>query len=155
FFDGEPECEYHHRFDRWLDVHRVRLDDGRRLIVHRDITELEEREERPAQQREAAISARADAEREAEIRRAMLDNLPTGVSLFERNGDIIQMNDAVFDLNRLPRNLFAEFTNIREVFRWQMEHGQVVDGDADIETRLAGRMARFLDGQRHHEIHQR
>jgi len=89
------------------------------------------------------------------MRRFVLDNLPSGVSLFEANGDIIQMNDAVFELNGLPRDIFDGFRNISEIFRWQIEHGQLGEDTDDVERQLAERMARLADPQRYHEVHLR
>ena len=48
----------HQRYGRWIEVHWIPLPDGRRLIVHRDVTELKEREEIIARQRDAAERAR-------------------------------------------------------------------------------------------------
>ena len=115
--------------------------DGHLLIIVRDVTALKRQEEHIG--------------REAEMRRFLLDSLPAGVSLFEANGDIIQMNDAVFDLNRLPRDVFAEFRNIRQIFRWQIEHGQVPGAGADVDWQLDDRMTRFYSRERYYEIHQR
>ena len=47
---------------RWVEVHWIPLPDGRRLIVHRDVTELKAREEAIARQRDAAEQARTEAE---------------------------------------------------------------------------------------------
>ena len=95
----------------WAEFNFHPAPDGHLLIIVRDVTALKEQEEYVA--------------REAEMRRFVLDNLPAGVSLFEANGDIIQMNDAVFELNGLPRDVFEGFRNISEIFRWQIQHGQL------------------------------
>ena len=94
----------------WAEFNFHPAPDGHLLVIVRDVTALKEQEEHIA--------------REAEMRRFLLDNLPAGVSLFEANGDIIQMNDAVFELNGLPRDVFEGFRNIREIFRWQIQNGQ-------------------------------
>ena len=98
----------------WAEFNFHPAPDGHLLVIVRDVTALKEQEEHIA--------------REAEMRRFLLDNLPAGVSLFEANGDIIQMNDAVFELNGLPRDVFEGFRNISEIFRWQIEHGQLGHG---------------------------
>jgi PAS domain S-box-containing protein len=125
----------------WAEFNFHPAPDGHLLLIVRDITALKEQEEHVA--------------REAEMRRFVLDHLPAGVSLFEANGDIIQMNDAVFELNDLPRDVFDDFRNIREIFRWQIEHGQVGHATDDVERQLAERMTRFAGPQRHYEIHLR
>jgi PAS domain S-box-containing protein len=124
----------------WAEFNFHPAPDGNLLIIVRDITTLKRQEEHIT--------------REAEMRRFLLDSLPAGVSLFEANGDIIQMNDAVFDLNQLPRDVFSEFRNIREIFRWQAEHGQIPT-DANTESLVQARMAQFYNEQRYYEIHLR
>lgn len=125
----------------WAEYNFYPAPDGNLLIIVRDVTALKRQEEHIA--------------REAEMRRFLLDSLPAGVSLFEANGDIIQMNDAVFDLNQLPREVFHRFRNIREIFRWQAEHGQIPNADADIEGLVEARMAQFFKEERYYEIHRR
>src|SRR3954452_17999636 len=92
----------------WAEFNFHPAPDGHLLVIVRDVTALKEQEEHIA--------------REAEMRRFVLDNLPAGVSLFEANGDIIQMNDAVFELNGLPRDVFQGFRNISQIFRWQIQN---------------------------------
>ena len=77
----------------WAEFNFHPAPDGHLLVIVRDVTALKQHEGHIA--------------REAETRRFLLDSLPAGVSLFEANGDIIQMNDAVFDLNQLPRDVFG------------------------------------------------
>ena len=125
----------------WAEFNFHPAPDGHLLVIVRDVTALKEQEECVA--------------REAEMRRFVLDNLPAGVSLFEANGDIIQMNDAVFELNGLPHDVFEGFRNISEIFRWQIEHGQLGQDTGDVERQLAERMARLADPQRYYEIHLR
>ena len=125
----------------WAEFNFHPAPDGHLLVIVRDVTALKEQEECVV--------------REAEMRRFVLDNLPAGVSLFEANGDIIQMNDAVFELNGLPRDVFEGFRNISEIFRWQIQHGQLGQDTGDVERQLAERMARFSDPQRYYEIHLR
>ena len=62
FADPLRFYEIHQRYGRWIEVHWIPLPDGRRLIVHRDVTELKEREETIGRQRDAAERARAEAE---------------------------------------------------------------------------------------------
>ncbi len=110
-------------------------------MIVRDVTALKQHEEQIA--------------REAEMSRFLLDNLPAGASLFEGDGDIIHMNDAVFELNHLPRDVFGQFHNVREIFRWQIEHRQVLAPGVDIEQKLDARMAQFFAPERFYEMHLR
>ena len=125
----------------WAEYNFHPAPDQNLLVIVRDVTALKDQE--------------AHIAREAEMRRFLLDSLPAGVSLFESNGDIIQMNDAVFELNQLPRDTFAGFTNIREIFRWQIQNGQVPVTGSEIEPQLEARMAQFFDRDRYYEIHLR
>jgi PAS domain S-box-containing protein len=125
----------------WAEFNFHPAPDGHLLVIVRDVTALKEQEEHVA--------------REAEMRRFVLNNLPAGVSLFEATGDIIQMNDAVFELNGLPRETFEPFRNIREIFRWQLENGQLDETGNDVERQLAERMVRFSDPERYYEINLR
>src|SRR6185503_17573176 len=50
------------RRGRWVEVHWIPLPNGKRLIVHRDVNELKDREEAIARQRDAAERARTEAE---------------------------------------------------------------------------------------------
>ena len=114
--------------------------------------QLRRRSEELAREREAAEQARAEAEREVEIRRAMLDNLRAGVSLFEANGDTIDINAAARQLNRLPQR---PLQNIRDIFRCLIEAGQGLPGSDSIDAQVEARMARFIAGERDSEVHQR
>src|SRR5262249_52507232 len=98
----------------WVEYNFRPAPHGHLLVIVRDVTALKQQEERLEHERAAAEEARAAAEaaraaveREGETRRAMLDNLPAGVSLFEANGDTIEINAAACALNRLPHPRFA------------------------------------------------
>ena len=62
FSDPQRYYEIHLRRGRWVEVHWITLPNGKRLIVHRDVTELKAREEAIARQRDAAEQARTEAE---------------------------------------------------------------------------------------------
>jgi signal transduction histidine kinase/GAF domain-containing protein/CheY-like chemotaxis protein/HPt (histidine-containing phosphotransfer) domain-containing protein len=47
---------------KWVDARWIGLPDGRRLLMHRDVTALKEQEERITRERDAAEQARAEAE---------------------------------------------------------------------------------------------
>jgi signal transduction histidine kinase/CheY-like chemotaxis protein/HPt (histidine-containing phosphotransfer) domain-containing protein len=143
----------------WAEYNFHPAPDGQLLIIVRDITALKVQEERLEQERRAAEEARAAAEaaraaveREGEIRRAMLDNLPDGVSLFEATGDVIELNAAAYELSHLPQ---TNFGNIRDIFRNLIEAGQTPRTHADIEAQLDARMARFFNGDSERELHYR
>src|SRR6185503_6056599 len=60
------------RRGRWVEVHWIPLPNGKRLIVHRDVNELKEREETIGRQRDAAERARAEAEAANEAKSTFL-----------------------------------------------------------------------------------
>ena len=114
--------------------------------------QLRRRTEELGREREAAERVRAEAEREVEIRRAMLDNLRAGVSLFEANGDTIEINAAARQLNRLPQH---PLPNIRDIFQCLIEAGQGQPSSDGAEAQVEARMARFLAGEGDSEVHHR
>jgi signal transduction histidine kinase/CheY-like chemotaxis protein/HPt (histidine-containing phosphotransfer) domain-containing protein len=107
---------------RWVDVTLHTLPDGRRLLTHRDVTDLKRREMELAQERDAAEAARAEVERTREEMRVMFDNMTDGVGLVEADGRLVFVNDAIFRING---DAWRELSTVRDVIRWQLENGHV------------------------------
>ena len=63
----------------------IPLEDGCRLAMNRDITELKEREAALAAAKEAAEAARDDVERTRQLMQTVLDNMNDGVMLFDKD----------------------------------------------------------------------
>jgi len=82
-----------------------------------------------------AISPHAAGETGAALAllRTIVDNATDGMALFEANGDIALWNNAMCEINGFPRDVFAEFRNIGQVFRWQLENGQLERSEATLE----------------------
>jgi len=129
---------------RWVDVQWRLLPEGRRLLVHRDVTELKERE----------LELRAATEAlklEGEKLTAILDNIPDAVWLYSANGDTLQTNPAAQAIDRAARDAGANLGNIRGKFRWQFENGQLMRGQPDLAADVDARMAMFLSDKPHRE----
>ena len=107
---------------RWVDVTLHTLPDARRLLTHRDVTDLKRREVELAQERDAAEAARAEVERTREEMRVMFDNMTDGVGLVEADGRLLFVNDAIFRING---DAWRELSTVRDVIRWQLQNGHV------------------------------
>ena len=88
-------------------------------------------------------AARQEAESERALMRAILDNVTDGMGLFEANGDIALWNDAMYEINSYPRDVFAGFRNVRDSFRWQLENGLIPRERPTVEEDLEAAMGRF------------
>src|SRR4029079_4090603 len=94
------------RFERtspsghYIEVSYKPLDNGTIISIHRNITELKEREASLAAAKEAAEGARADAERTRQSMQAVLDNMNEAVQLFDKNFDIEFVNQKLYDFHR-------------------------------------------------------
>ena len=70
--------------------------------------------------------ARHEVERERALMQAVLSNMNDGIALIEANGDIALSNDAMYDINDVPRHEFHQFANIQQEFLWQAKRGQLL-----------------------------
>jgi signal transduction histidine kinase/CheY-like chemotaxis protein/HPt (histidine-containing phosphotransfer) domain-containing protein len=82
----------------------------------------------------ALRQARDAIERERALMRAIFDNVPDGMALLEPNGDIAIANRAMQTINDQPDDNFSEFRNVRDVFRWQLQNGQLELTSAGLEA---------------------
>ena len=82
-----PSPSGHH-----IEVSYKPLDNGTIISIHRNITEMKEREASLAAAKEAAEAARGDAERTRQSMQAVLDNMNEAVQLFDKNFDIEFVN---------------------------------------------------------------
>jgi signal transduction histidine kinase/DNA-binding response OmpR family regulator len=109
----------------WVERRFIRLSGGRVLVMHRDVTALKERE--------AEIeAARAAAEEARETLQTVLDSVTDGIGLLDSEGRPLLMNDAIYALNRWPRDQFEQGWTLRDVLRWQFDNAHVphVDGES-------------------------
>ena len=70
---------------RYIEFQYQPLDDGNLLGFYRDITELKDREEALAADKENAEAARAEAEQTRETMQTVLENMSDGVMLFDKD----------------------------------------------------------------------
>ena len=116
------------------------LEDGGLLAVCRDITELKEREEALAAAKEAAETARAEAERTRETMRTVLDNMTDGVTLYDADLRWRFSNRRHVELLQYPPEVLRPGLTIRDLVRMQVErgeHGTVADVNAKVEELTA------------------
>ena len=96
------------RFERpsasghYIEVSYKPLENGTILSIHRDITELKEREASLAAAKEAAEAARADAERTRKVMQTVLDNMDEGIQLFDKDFNVGFVNRQMLALHDLP-----------------------------------------------------
>ena len=91
-------------------------------------------------------AARQAVERERALMQAILGNVTDGMGLIEANGDIALWNDAMYDINSFPRDVFAGFHNIGQTFQWQADNGHDPGSDADAHASAAYYMDLFKAG---------
>jgi PAS domain S-box-containing protein len=135
------------RLGRYLDIRWIPLPDGRRLILHRDITELRENEIELRQAHEATEHAHG-------LMRDVLDGMMDGVSLYGEAGEVLFGNRAFHRINGMPAELISMFTTLEEGIRWQLEQGEVVGPHDDIEENVRTTMARFWSRKPWHRVRQ-
>ena len=96
------------RFERpspsghYIEVSYKPLDNGTIISIHRNITELKEREASLAAAKEAAEAARADAERTRQSMQTVLDNMNEAVQLFDKDFDIEFVNRRLYEFHAYP-----------------------------------------------------
>ena len=129
---------------RWVEVQWRVLADGRRLIVHRDVTELKKGE---LELKAASEALKLEGEKLA----AILDHMPDAVSLFASNGDVLHLNPAAHAMDQLPTDIDATLHNMRDRFRWQLSNRPVPRQYDDVDDELDTRMAIFFDENQHQE----
>ena len=83
---------------RWIETRIWPLAEGRRLIVHYDVTVLKEREAE-------LQAAHAAAEEVRETMQTVLDNVTDGLGLMDSEGRNLLANEAIIRLNGWPRHL--------------------------------------------------
>ena len=126
------------------------LDNGTIISIHRNITELKEREASLAAAKEAAEAARADAERTRQSMQTVLDNMNEAVQLFDKNFDIEFVNQKLYDFHRYAPEIGGPGVSGYEGIRHMAKRGDY-GPDVDIEKVVAERAARIRDprGSRH------
>ena len=123
---------------RHVEFNYKPLADGGLLGVHRDITELKEREKELAVAKEAAELARADTERTREILATMIDNMNDGIALMTPVGDDVRadfVNQRMMEFQRYPADVVFPGCMMTKVRRFQIERGDFGQVD-DVEAKV-------------------
>lgn len=134
---------------RWIETRIWPLAEGRRLIVHDDVTVLKEREAE-------LQAAHAAAEKVRETMQTVLDNVTDGLGLLDSEGRNLLANEAIIRLNGWPRHLLTGDRPLLDLLRWQFEnaHTRPAEGE-DVEAFVARVFAEFRAGDGHPVVNRR
>jgi len=111
---------------RWLRITDRRTPDGNLVSIHSDVTELKDAEA-------AAEQARAGLAQQTEALSTLVDNLPIGVTLVDRDGRFIAFNRAYLAVNGIPPGTFKSGDRFEDCIRYMAERGEFGTDDA-VET---------------------
>ena len=144
------------RFERpspsghYIEVSYKPLDNGTIISIHRNITELKEREQSLATAKEAAEAARADAERTRQSMQTVLDNMNEAVQLFDKDFNIEFVNRRLYEFHAYPTEIGGPGASGFDGIRFMAKRGDY-GPDVDVEKVVAERAARIRDpsGSRH------
>ena len=114
--DGTPELRQTPD-GRWVEVRWRALGDGRRLLLHRDISER--------MRHEAALEdARLEAERTRALMQTVLETMQDGVLLVDADEVCRYANHAAMAMHDVPPDLLARLPTITELVQWLAAHGE-------------------------------
>jgi PAS domain-containing protein len=113
------------RFGRYLDIRWVPLPDGRRLILHRDVTELK-------QQEQAVVEAR-------KLMETVLNNMTDGVMLYDRDAVCVYANKSFFRIQESTPERIARLKTFPKMMDSLFERGAI---DAPFREAALARFAR-------------
>jgi signal transduction histidine kinase/CheY-like chemotaxis protein/HPt (histidine-containing phosphotransfer) domain-containing protein len=106
--------------------------------VASDVTERVQAEQSLAETREA-LAQRAEKLAHADFLQTVLDALPVGVTLLDKNLDVLVANQASSTVQELPPGMSAPGVPLHEVFRHHAQRG--VYGPGDVEAQVEERIA--------------
>ncbi len=124
---------------RYIEINFSPLDDGSKLIVHRDITELKHREEALAAAKEAADAARRDVERGRAVMQVVLDNMNDGVMLLGEDKTLKFANQRFNYHHGFTGEIAHPGVPLADLIRYQAERGDFGD-DKTIEQEVDERV---------------
>ena len=118
FASGEP-TRYERRLStgRVVEISVMPTPDGGHVAVYTDITERKEAEE---------VLAR----KEAQLRIA-LDNMPGGMSMSDKNNNVVVFNEQLLELFDIPEGLLVIGGPVEASVRYQAARGDFGEGDVD------------------------
>ena len=125
-----------HRFERTRPNGRTHLVEGRPMLMdghtvgfvtsYTDITD--------SKQRESTLAQKTD------LLQTLIDNLPSGVSVFDKHKQLILMNEQAVSLLGLTREVLAQHPDFIELARWNVLRGEY--GDVDVDAFMADLMTK-------------
>ena len=129
------------RFERispsghYIEVSYKPLDNGTIISIHRNITELKEREASLAAAKEAAEAARADTERTRQVMQTVLDNMAEGVQMLDKDFRVEFVNQRMLELQNWTMEIAGPGTSGYDSLRYMAKRG---DFGADIDVERGG-----------------
>ena len=130
---------------RFIEFDFKPLEDGGLLAIYRDITNLKEREDALAAAKEAAETARRDAERTRAVMQTVLDNMTDGVMLLGADQQIKFANERFHEHHLFTHEVAHPGTHARDLLRFQVERGDFgPTAGADVEKAIEERLALML-----------
>jgi diguanylate cyclase (GGDEF)-like protein len=94
---------------------------------------------------EELVAAREDAERQSSFLRAVLDNIPQGVSVFDKELKLAAWNHRLDRMLNLPRKLLKVGTPLADIMLYNAERGEY--GKGDPKEIVAARTREIASGQ--------
>ncbi|MBV8535903.1 MAG: PAS-domain containing protein [Alphaproteobacteria bacterium] len=134
-WNGEPQqFERTQRDGRTIEVRRVPLPDGGYITTHVDVTE--------ARQRERDLEeAHARLQRQTEIFSTLIEHLPVGVNLVDRDQRFMAFNRLFVDFFDMPADMLKVGDTFERFIRYNAERGEYGPGDVDTVVRKRIEMA--------------
>jgi PAS domain S-box-containing protein len=136
-WNGEPQqFERKQQDGRTIEVRRVPLPDGGYITTHVDVTE--------ARQRERDLEeAHARLQRQTEIFATLIEHLPVGVNLVDRDQRFMAFNRPFLDCFDMPPDMLKIGDSFERFIRFNAERGEY--GPGDVETVVRKRIEMALD----------
>ncbi|MCZ4306742.1 PAS-domain containing protein [Zoogloeaceae bacterium G21618-S1] len=132
-----------HRFERTRPNGRTHLVEGMPMVRDGETvgfvasyTDISDRK-----QAEGVLQAKHD------VLQTLVDNIPSGVTVFDAKLDMVLHNDEVLKLVGFPKALAIKQPHFSEVIRYNAEHGEY--GEVDVEAKVA----EMLELARHPTYH--
>ena len=138
------------RFERvspsghYMEVSYKPLDNGTIISIHRNITELKEREASLAAAKEAAEAARADTEQTRQVMQTVLDNMAEGVQMLDKDFRVEFVNQRMLELQNWTMEIAGPGTSGYDSLRIMAKRGDF-GAVTDVEEAVKARVERIRD----------
>ena len=131
----------------WVEVRWLMLGDGRRLLVHRDVSER-------VRDDAALERARLEAERTRALMQTVLETMQDGVLLVDGNDVCRYANQAAMAMHEMPPEVLRRQPTVTELMQWLADHGEYGSPD-QAQIAMAQAMQRFRTVQGYSHTRQR